>query len=236
MTADRGTHESPAAAVWLWIRRLIERVPSQESLGVARYALEKIRRQPTGRDLADELRTTGAELVILLSTASYEAAADAADARRALLPRLSAERQVTLAGRIRHLLDLAVDAYIGACRLHDAGIAIDARGSAARDAEARELRSTRAFLHAIRGDTTAARSLLDESSDLPHDVAVAEPRSDREMSARDLTALLTITDLWPRTRAQALLLLAVHERRAGQMDAARRCLRSRPPSSSRSAR
>lgn len=162
LTADRAVRESPLAAIWLWIKRRIERVPSQESLGVARFALEQIRDQPIGNDLAQQFRTTGAELMILLSTASYEAAADTADALRNLLPQLSAEQHVESATGIRYLLDLAVDAYIGACRLNDAEIALDMRGSTTSEVDVRDVHRTRAFLRAMRGDVVGAKSLLDE--------------------------------------------------------------------------
>lgn len=191
LSADRAAQDSLVAAVWLWIRRRIERVPSQESLGIARLALEKIRRQPTGQGPAQQLRDTGAELVILVSTASYEAAADAADALWALLPRLSAGQQVERAAGIRHLLDLAVDAYIGACRLNDAEIALDTRGYTTTGFEAREVRSTRAFLHAMRGDTAAAKALLDDIPDRPRAQVHRElppPHLAGEMPARERIA------------------------------------------------
>ncbi|WP_402839817.1 LuxR C-terminal-related transcriptional regulator [Microbacterium sp. GXS0129] len=191
LTAESVLQEPLVAAVWLWIRRRIERVPSQESLGVARFTLERLRQQPTERDLTERLRGAGCELIILLSTASYEAAADAADALRDLLPQLSPAHQVEFAAGIRYLLDMAVDAYIGACRLDDAETTLDARGATTAQLDLHEVQVTRAFLHAVRGDAVSAGALLRH---LPVQASTAACRdssssqSDDNMSGRQRIA------------------------------------------------
>lgn len=340
---DGHAQEWPVAAIRLWLRRRIDRVPSQETLAIGRHARDLVRREPTGDDQAQRLRTIGAELVILVSMASYEDAADVADVLRALLPQLSAEQQLRFATGTRHLLDLAVDAYVGACRLEDAEVALDARGSAPDDLTTREARATRGFIHAMRGDVAEAEAALcdlaalqateemtpreriaraavllqdgapAQAVDLLHEVEQREPglcewpfvvfltaraftatdpitgmerihrllHRHRNMpvsrrlqhlmhaavadlalcgddvpmaqrmleiveaddhllrisaarvalitgdaeAVRDLMALLALPDLWPRSRAKALLLLAVHLHRSGNTAEARKALR-----------